>query len=538
MTEPPTSALPGLLIALPLAGAALLPLLALAGRRFAGQVPALLCHAATAAVAAALFVVVGSGGPLRYALGGWPGPWGIELRLDGLSALFAVLVAGMGLAAALVRPSVGAETPEPPLREGLRRGALLLLLAGLLGMVLTRDLFNLFVFMEVSSLAACTLIASGGGRAPVAAFRYLLAGTVAGSLYLFGVGFLYALTGTLNLDDLAARLPTVSGEAALGVAVVLIAVGLAVKAALFPLHGWLPDAYVFAPVPASGFIAGVMAKVSAYALLRLFGEAFRHTEAGAAALAAMLWLGVLGAVGGGLLALAQREVSRILAWSSVSAMGAILLGIALGSELAIAGALFHAVAHGLAKGCLFLGAGGVRSGLFRGARPPDGDDYRGGWPGLGQRAPLAAAALTVAAFSLIGLPPTAGFFSKYLLLSASLEAGGAAGTAAFVALLVSSLLSAIYLLRVVEAIWFRSPARDSRTPAPAPARLPGARPLAAAVLVLAVSVLAAGVFAGPFERRVLPTWRPGTEPGTAAAPAAEAPAPAPAGPAAGEGPPR
>lgn len=519
MTEFTASPLPGLLIALPLAGAALVPLFAFAGRRLlAGGLPALLCHAATAAVAVALFVVVGSGGPLRYALGGWPGPWGIELRLDGLSALFAVLVAAMGLAAAFVRPSVGAETPEPPLREGLRRGALLLLLAGLLGMVLTRDLFNLFVFMEVSSLAACTLIASGGGRAPVAAFRYLLAGTVAGSLYLFGVGFLYALTGTLNLDDLAARLPTVTGEAALAVAVVLIAVGLAVKAALFPLHGWLPDAYVFAPAPASGFIAGVMAKVSAYALLRLFGEAFRHTEVGAAALAAMLWLGILGTVGGGLLALAQREVSRILAWSSVSAMGAILLGIAIGSEMAIAGALFHAVAHGLAKGCLFLGAGGVRSSLFGGSRAPDSDDYRGGWPGLGERAPLTAAALTVAAFSLIGLPPTAGFFSKYLLLSASLQAGGAAGTAAFLALLVSSLLSAVYLLRVVEAMWFRSPAGSARTPAPAPRPLPGARPLAAAVFALAAGVLAVGVFAGPFERGVLPTWRPGTEPAATTVP--------------------
>lgn len=524
MTEPTANPLPGLLIALPLAGAALVPLLAAAGRRLAGPLPALLCHAATVAVAVALFLVVGSGGPLRYALGGWPGPWGIELRLDGLSALFAVLVSGMGLVAAIVRPSVGAETAEPPLREGLRRGALLLLLAGLLGMVLTRDLFNLFVFMEVSSLAAGTLIASGGGRAPVAAFRYLLAGTVAGSLYLFGVGFLYALTGTLNLDDLAARLPTVSGEAALAVAVVLIAVGLAVKAALFPLHGWLPDAYVFAPVPASGFIAGVMAKVSAYALLRLFGEAFRHTEVGAAALTAMLWLGILGAVGGGLLALGQREVSRILAWSSVSAMGAILVGIALGSETAITGALFHAVAHGLAKGCLFLGAGGVRASLFGGSRPPDGDDYRGGWPGLGERAPLTAAALTVAAFSLIGLPPTAGFFSKYLLLSASLQAGGAAGTAAFLALLVSSLLSAIYLLRVVEAMWFRSPARSARTPAPAPSPLPGARPLAAAVLTLAAGVLAVGVFAGPFERGALPTWRPGTEPGTAATPTTGTPA--------------
>jgi len=139
-----------------------------------------------------------------------------------------------------------------PLREGLLRGALLLLVGGLLGIVATRDVFNLFVFLEISSLAAYTLVASGGGRSTVAAFRYLLAGTAAGSLYLFGVGFLYALTGTLNMDDLAARLPSVEADAALTVAVVLIAMGLSIKAALFPLHGWLPDTYVYTPTPAAG----------------------------------------------------------------------------------------------------------------------------------------------------------------------------------------------------------------------------------------------------------------------------------------------
>lgn len=509
--------LPGLLIALPLTGAALVPLAAVLTRRSTGWL-ALAFHAGTAAAALALFLEVPASGPVRYALGGWPGPWGIEIYLDGLSTLFALLVAGASVAAAWVPPGAaetGGERPAP-VRDGLRRGALLLLLSGLVGIVATRDLFNLFVFMEVSSLAAATLIASGGGRAPVAAFRYLLAGTVAGSLYLFGVGFLYAVTGTLNLDDLAARLPGVEAAPAVAVGAALLAVGLFLKAALFPLHGWLPDAYVQAPVPASAFIAAVMAKVSAYAVLRLFGVALGGAEVGAAALGAALWLGILGTLVGGVFALAQREVSRMLAWSSVGAMGTVLLGIALGTPAAVTGALFHAAAHALAKGCLFFGAGGVRSGSFGGPGGAEADDYRRGWAGLGARAPFTAAALSVAAFSMVGLPPAAGFFSKYLLLDAALAAGGATGYAAFAALLVSGLLSAIYFLRVVESVWFRSTAAPAAARPPAPA--PGRRPLAAAAVTLGAAVLLLGIFAGPFRERALADWNARPPGGSAALP--------------------
>lgn len=500
--------LPGLLVALPLAGAALLPLVAaLTRRRTRGL--ALLLHLAIAAVAVGLFWTVSARGPIRYALGGWPGPWGIELWLDGLSALMALLVAGMACFASVAQtfPSGqrGGTPAESPLREGVLRGALLLLLGGLLGIVATRDVFNLFVFLEISSLAAYTLVASAGGRAAVAAFRYLLAGTAAGSLYLFGVGFLYALTGTLNMDDLATRLPSVEAGAALTVAVVLIAVGLCIKAALFPLHGWLPDTYVYSPAPVAGFIAAVMAKVSAYALIRLLGEILAATEAGAVVLDVTLWLGVVGALVGGIFAVAQREVTRMLAWSSVGAMGIILIGVGIGSPLAIAGALFHMVAHALAKGCLFFGAGGIRA--------RSGTDDFDRWAGLGAHAPWTLAALTIAAFSMIGIPPAAGFFSKYYLLSASLAQGGAAGVAAFTAIIVSSLLATIYFLRVLEVAWFR-PAADtapaaSNSPAAGSAgavRLP--RSLSVPVAGLAILILLTGVFAGPFEEHVLPDWRP------------------------------
>ena len=513
---------PGLLVALPLAGAAAAPLLgALFGRGV--RAAALAVHGAIFAVALGLFVSVSAVGPIRYAVGGWPGPWGIELWLDGLSALMALLVAGMACFASFAQTFPRQVPGEPvyrdraatPLREGLLRGALLLLTGGLLGIVVTRDVFNLFVFLEISSLAAYTLVAAGGGRAPLAAFRYLLAGTAAGSLYLLGVGFLYALTGTLNMDDLAARLPSVEADGAIAVAVVLIAVGLSIKAALFPLHGWLPDTYVFAPTPAAGFIAAVMAKVSAYALLRLLGETLAGLSAGAIVLEITLWLGILGAVAGGVLAVAQREATRMLAWSSISAMGMILIGIGLGSALAITGALFHVAAHALAKGCLFFGAGGIRS-HRESNRPEDeageaaaGAGALSGWWGLGARAPWLMAALTVAALSMIGIPPTAGFFSKYYLLSASTAAGGVAGVAAFAAIVVASLLATIYYLRLVEGAWFRQPAvgqppSDSESGQGAGPLLP--RSLAAPVLGLALLILLAGIFAGPFERTLLPDW--------------------------------
>ena len=497
--------LPGLLVALPLVGAALVPLLAVLFRRTT-RVAALALHAAIFAAALGLFWSTALDGPIRYAVGGWPGPWGIELWFDGLSTLIAVLVAGMACFASFAQtfgPDPDRTAPgSTPLREGLLRGALLLLVGGLLGIVATRDVFNLFVFLEISSLAAYTLVASGGGRSTVAAFRYLLAGTAAGSLYLFGVGFLYALTGTLNMDDLAARLPSVEADAALTVAVVLIAVGLSIKAALFPLHGWLPDTYVYTPTPAAGFIAAVMAKVSAYALLRLLGEVLAGTDAGAVVLEIMIWLGVAGVVAGGVLAVAQRAVTRMLAWSSISAMGMILIGVGMGSALAITGALFHMAAHALAKGCLFFGAGGIRA-------LEDGDEVDH-WAGLGSRAPWTLAALTVAGLSMIGIPPTAGFFSKYYLLSASITAGGPAGIAAFAAIILSSLLATVYFLRVLEAVWFRAPAEAERASSAAPAGPVLPRPLALPVVGLALLIVLTGIFARPFERHVLPDWETGT----------------------------
>ncbi len=466
-----TEVLSGALIALPLGAAALVPLLGRAARPVTlGLV------AAHTLIALRLLLHVLREGPIRYAMGGWPGPWGIEIQLDPLSVLLILLISFMATRAAAASPLEVGKTSRT--REGLLYAAVMLLLSGLVGIVATRDLFNLFVFLEISSLAAYALIAGGGRRAAIASFRYLLVGTAGGSLYLLGIGFLYAVTGTLNMDDLTGRLGALPAESgpAVAVGVALIATGLALKAALFPLHGWLPDTYAHMPPAAAGFIAAVMAKVSAFAILRVVGEVAAETEAAALALDVALWLGIAGALVGGALAVAQTDVVRMLAWSSVGAMGTILLGIAIGSELAIAGATAHMIAHALAKGALFFGAGS--------ARFEHGLGTIRDWAGFGARAPLEAVALSVAALSLIGLPPAAGFFSKYLLLAAAWETNAFA----FAALLVSSVLSAVYFLRLLEAIWFRKPASD------APATLPLS--ISFGLTFLAVLTLTVGFFAG------------------------------------------
>jgi multicomponent Na+:H+ antiporter subunit D len=393
------------------------------------------------------------GAALRYHLGGWPPPWGIEYVVDPLAGGVALLVAGLALVVAVY---------AGPFLPGLSRvgaGGVLalypLLVAGLLGIVVTGDLFNLYVFLEISSIAAYALLSLKDGRGAVASFRYLLLGTIAGSFYLLGIGYLYALTGTLNMADVSVRLAALAPSPAYAVAVALIGVGLAIKTALFPLHDWLPDAYTYAPSPVTAFVAAVMTKVSAYALLRIFLFVLPPGGVAGQALVLLGWASAVAAVAGSVMALARRDVRRMLAYSSVGQIGYIVMGIAIGTPLALTGALLHILNHALMKGCLFLAAGGV---LYQ-----TGATDVAAYDGVARRLPLSMAAFTVAAASLVGLPPLSGFFSKWYLLQAALEAGAWPFAAALVA---SSLLSAVYFFRVIERSYFgaTTPARHEAPP--------------------------------------------------------------------------
>jgi multicomponent Na+:H+ antiporter subunit D len=482
-----TRHLPVLIVLLPLVAGVVAPLAGLFSARLARAVTIVSLAAGLAAASGALARALGEG-VLRYELGGWPAPWGIEYVIDPLAGGMAVLVAAFALLAAVYAGPFLERAPR--FGAGVYHALFLLLVAGLLGMVVTGDLFNLYVFLEISSLAAYALLALGSARAAIATFRYLLVGTVAGSFYLLGIGYLYSLTGTLNMADMAVRLADAGPSPAYTVAVALVGVGLGIKAALFPLHGWLPDVYTFAPAPSTGFIAAVMTKVSAYALIRIFFFVLPAGGAADAALAVLGWAAAAAALAGSIMALAQTDVRRMLAYSSVGQMGYIALGVSIGTPLALTGALLHILNHAVMKGCLFLSAGGI---LFRvgGARIADYD-------GVARRLPMTAAAFAIAAASIVGLPPTGGFFSKWYLLQATLAAGA---WPLALALVFSSLLSAVYMFRVVERSYFGSAPEGTEEGVQRRAELPGR--ILAPIAVLAATVLIGGVFSSSVVSHVI-----------------------------------
>lgn len=411
--------------------------------------PALAFLLTVLAVAASLSASVGallevqSNGTLRYNLGGWAPPLGIEYVVDLTAAFVATVVTGVALLVIIATRRVAAQ--EMPERTGSFYGLVALLLTGLTGMVVTGDLFNLFVFLEIASLAGYALVFTGGPQAMMAAFRYLILGTVGGSFYLLGVGFLYFSTGTLNMADVSARLVGLEDSRAVLAGAVFIFVGLGLKMALFPLHLWLPDAYNHAPSSVNSLIAPIMTKVAAYAMLRMFLNVFPpgYLDLVVPLAPVLVGLGLVGVVVGSAAAIVQHDVRRMLAHSSVSQLALIAVGIGLATPLAAAAALLHVMNHAVMKGCLFLVAANVR---FR-----TGDSSIDGFAGLGRRMPVTMGAFTVAAVAMVGVPPTAGFFSKWYVAQAGIDTGNWAVVAV---VLLSSLMTAVYMFRILERAYF------------------------------------------------------------------------------------
>lgn len=388
--------------------------------------------------------------PLRYAVGSWLPPYGIELRIDAFAVLLLLIVTGASSAALLI-----ARAAVPSERAHLFFAAWLLALAGLCGIVVAGDAFNIFVFMEISSLATYTIIAGGTDRRALkAVFKYLVLGTIGATFYLIGVGFLYMMTGTLNLADMTARLSAVADVRPVLAGGAFITVGLALKAAVFPLHGWLPAAYTHAPHAVTAFIAPCSTKVALYVLLVFQFSVLPDRPGGEAQFATlMLPLAALAMIVASIIAVRERDVKRLLAYSSVAQIGYIVLGAGLGSTTALGGALVHMFNHALAKGALFMAVA-----LLAGAAALSTDSIAG----AARRAPVTMAALVVAGVSLIGLPGTAGFIGKWQLVVAAVELGPL-GVAAAIPLLVSSVLAVIYVWKIVEPAYFRAAGSDTPT---------------------------------------------------------------------------
>jgi len=382
-------------------------------------------------------------GPISYRLGGWPPPFGIEYVIDHLNGLVLVTIALVSfLAVIFAKLSVEKELPDKiPQFYTL----FVLLVTGLLGMTVTGDAFNLYVLLEISALTGYALIALGDNRALVASFNYVIMGTIGASFYLLGVGHLYIMTGSLNMGDLLSLLPALYTTRAVFVALLLVLCGVWLKMAFFPLHTWLPNSYTYAPSAAGCLVAPLVTKVSVYIMIRIMLSVFSaHYVFDVLTLAGpIVWLAVIAIIFGSILALAQTDLKKMLTYLIVAEVGYMVGGVWLATGYGITGAILHIVNDALMTFCLFVFAGIV---VYK-----TGGHRLADLQGLYRKMPVTMTAFTVGAFSMIGVPPTAGFFSKWYLILGAIQAGSYHYMAA---LLISSLVNAILFFRIIEIAYF------------------------------------------------------------------------------------
>lgn len=410
-----------------------------------------------------LMKVQETGQPIVYQIGGWPAPFGIVYKVDLLAGFVLVVISLIGaIILPFARRSIAAEIREPA--QSWYYAMYLLCLCGLLGIVITNDAFNAFVFLEISSLATYVLIALGRHRrALLAAYQYLIMGTVGATLYVIGVGLMYVVTGTLNFDDLAARLPEAMAvpeqQSAVFTALGFVFVGLGLKLALFPMHAWLPNAYAYAPSAATAFLAGTATKAAIYLLIRVgfsvFGVAFSIDNLPIPEV--LLILSIAAMFLASFSAIFEDNAKRMLAYSSVAQVGYITLGIALANQASMTGSLVHIANHAMMKTALFLALGAV---FYR-----IGSVMYSDMSGIGRKMPLTMGAFALAGIGLMGTPGTAGFISKWYLGVGAIDAGYYSVVFLVVA---SSLLSVIYIGRITEVIWFREPSEAAKSAREAP----------------------------------------------------------------------
>jgi len=383
-----------------LAAAFLIPVLSL-------KIPKAAPFAAVAGIGAAFLVVVLSASPIlegqiyKFYMASWVPPIGIAIAVDGLSLLMALIATGLGLAAAVFSYRyISHRKPE-------YYTVLLLMAAGMVGISITGDLFNLYVFFEIMSAASYILVAwTRTKEALEGAIKYLIINAFATSLILLGIAFMYGLTGTLNMADIALK---VQPSIVLATSVGLMVTGFAIKSALFPLHFWLADAHPAAPSPMSALLSGAVVNIGLYSMLRL---AF-ITSPVLDFYLIMLVLGALSMAAAGFMSVLQKDIKRLLAYSTISQIGYCFFAIGLGTSLGITAGLFHMLNHAIMKGLLFFCAGAV---IYS-----TGIRNMNEMGGLAKRMPLVTACFGIGALAIAGIPPFNGFASKYLIYLAAWE---------------------------------------------------------------------------------------------------------------------
>ncbi len=429
----------------PLLGAVLTPVVSLRDRHVAPWW-ALGVMTVTSIAATMLIVRVALTGPFSYLPGGWMPPYGIELRFDEFGASISVicLIGWLAVLYSLRYTEWLREVPKP--RIPYYYALLLLNLGGMMGFVITGDLFNLFVFLEILSLSSYALVAvSGEHIAEMAAFKYLLMGAISSLFVLFAVAILFGLTGSLNMADVASRLGDAESAAPAALALGMLAVGFMVKAALFPVHIWLPDAHSIAPSPISAVLSGLVVKIGILGMVRVYQI---YNTAGVVDMhwlnQVLVWLGAISIVMGAFFAVFQDDIKLMLAYSTISNIGYIVMGFGLSTNLSIIGGAVHVFNHALIKATLFFAAGCLiyRTGYRTLA------DLRG----VGRSMPFTTVAIAIGAVSIVGIPPTAGFLCKWYIALGAFEADQPFFG---FALIFGALFIFIYYIRMVNAFYFQ-----------------------------------------------------------------------------------
>ena len=433
--------LPAILFLLPLFAAISMPVVCLKHRHWSKSISLTILAAMVLVSILNLHNVVNHG-EVRYAFSGWTAPLGIEWVADGLASVILVLLSVLGLLGVVFTG------PTSPKALGGRivnyYTLILLFFSALTGIVFAADFFNIFVFLEVAAISSYALIGVAGGRALFAAFRYLILGTIGASIYLLGVSYLYAVTGTLNMADMADKLPFLLGSKALVGGLLFIFIGLGIKMALVPFHSWMPEAYAYAPDSVSPIMASLLTKIVLLAWVRIIYWVLNASIAifDIPILQLVAVLGALAAVIGASLALAQRDIKMMFAYGGVSHIGIILIGIGQGNQTGFVGGIFYLLNDAVMQAALFFLAGVAF--CHYGVRTID-DLGR-----VGKQAPWLTGSLIVVGLGMIGLPPTGGFFGKWNIILGALEADNYVSVAA---VLLSTLLTLAYFVKLFEGIF-------------------------------------------------------------------------------------
>ena len=432
--------LPVLIVITPLIGAFLAPLLYRRYRKTSGYL-VLLFLLLSLVMAVFLLIKVLREGPFSYQMGNWPPPWGIEYVADPLRVYMLLVVVAISLWIFLFAIK--------DLEHELRREVIgwyytlyLLLVASMAAMTMTNDLFNLFVLMEICAITSCAIITVKEDRECLeAGFKYLILSAMGTGCFLLGVALLYMVTGHLNFGFLQQELAVAVIDYPLNVftAAALFIVAFGTKAALFPLHVWLPDAHASAPTPSSAMLSGLVIKIYAFSPFLIFYRVFPRSLLDSLPLSEIvLWLAAFGVMFGSIYAMLQTDLKKMLAYSSIGQIAFIFMGIGLDQRLALVGGLYHIAVHAITKAMLFMAAGAIiyATGVRR----------ISDLTGIGRVMPLVLVAFTIGSASMIGIPGTGGLISKWYLALGALEIG----RPLFVlVILLSSLLNAIYYMPIV-----------------------------------------------------------------------------------------